>query len=516
MAIVAALFKFMQRPPYYPQKRNRGVGRVAQQWGSLSKNLDWLREQFGGSVDFYVKEAQLCGARCAVCLCDDLAGIEIAWNMLLRPLQYEKECFEDGEALLQYLSTASGVAFSPTPVKTLEDVFAHLSAGNGVFLADGAGQAFSFAAQSFAQRSPGEPDSEVNVYGSKEAFCDVLRRNMGLIRRRVRSEGLVIETLKAGRYTQTEIALIYHRDLVDRRLLRGVKKRLEKVRLQMVFDSGYLAPFLENNPYSLFSCVGMTERPDTLCAKVCEGKVAVMADGTPYAVLVPFFFTENFQCMDDYSSRPYYASFIRIMKYIAFFTAVLLPGIFVGVANFTPELLPGQLLYKVAASEAATPLPLFLEAIFVNILLEIVKEAGLRLPKAIGHSVSLVAALIVGDAAIKFGILGSPVVIMAAISAICGFVVPSLYQPITILRMLFILAGGLLGPLGIVLLLMLTFFNICSINSFGMPYTAPLTPYGAESLRDGVLRMSWQKMQGHVFTVEDLPGVKGGRRRGKK
>ena len=138
---------------------------MAQQWGSLSKNLDWLREQFGGSVDFYVKEAQLCGARCAVCLCDDLAGIEIAWNMLLRPLQYEKECFEDGEALLQYLSTASGVAFSPTPVKTLEDVFAHLSAGNGVFLADGAGQAFSFAAQSFAQRSPGEPDSEVNVYG---------------------------------------------------------------------------------------------------------------------------------------------------------------------------------------------------------------------------------------------------------------------------------------------------------------------------------------------------------------
>lgn len=487
---------------------------MEEQWGSLGENLAWLKRRFGGSVDFFYRRATLCGVGCAVCLCDDLAGVELAWEMVLRPLQYTKRSFHSGRELMGYLSGASGLPFSPQPVGSLPEVFENLAAGNGILLVDGARAAFSFPAQSFAQRAPGEPGSEVNVYGSKEAFCDVLRRNMGLIRRRVRTEGLMIETMKVGRCTGTEVALVYHRDLVDQGVLQGVRARLEKVELQMVFDAAYLAPFLEHNPYSLFSCVGMTERPDTLCAKVCEGKVAVLADGSPYAVLVPFFFGENFQCMDDYSSRPYYASFIRVLKYIAFFTAVLLPGVFVAVANFTPELLPGQLLYKIAASEAATPLPLFLEAVFINILLEIVKEAGLRLPKSIGHSVSLVAALIVGDAAIKFGILGSPVVIVAAISAICGFVVPSLYQPVTILRILFILAGGVLGPLGLVLLLMLTLFNICSINSFGMPYTAPLTPYSAAALRDGILRESWRSMSGRVFTIKDLPGVKGGGRHG--
>ena len=478
---------------------------------SLTENLTWLKEQFGASADFFVRQASFGSVRCAVCLCDDLAGVNYAWELLLRPLQYQKRVFADAGELIFWMREKSGVPLSATPVRTLEEAFFQLASGNGLFFADGSRVAYSFAAQNFAQRSPGEPDSEVNVYGSKEAFCDVLRRNMGLIRRRIRSEGLIIETFRAGEYSKTEVALIYHRDLADRRLVEGVKKRLKKVKLQMVFDTGYLAPFLENNPYSLFSCAGLTERPDTLCAKVCEGKVALLADGTPYAVLIPFFFTENFQCMDDYASRPYYASFIRALKYLAFFTAVLLPGIFVAVANFTPELLPGQLLYKVAASEAATPLPLFMEAIFVNILLEIVKEAGLRLPKAIGHSVSLISALIVGDAAIQFGILGSPVVIVASISAICGFAVPSLYQPITILRMLFILAGGLTGPLGIVLVLMVTMLNICSINSFGMPYTAPLTPYGSGALRDGILRTSWKNMEGRIFTAADLPGTKGGR-----
>lgn len=209
--------------------------------------------------------------------------------------------------------------------------------------------------------------------------------------------------------------------------------------------------------------------------------------------------------MDDYSERPYYASFIRLLKYIAFFVAVLLPGVFVSAANFTPELFPDQLLYQIAASEAATPLPLFLEAIFVNLLLEIVREAGLRLPKSVGHSVSLVAALIVGDAAIKFGIVGSPVIIILAISAICGFVVPALYQPIVILRMLFILVGGLMGPGGILLLFLVLLYRICSIDTFGMPYTAPLTPYSNGILKDGIFRTGWKDRQGKIFTIRDYP-----------
>lgn len=478
--------------------------------GNLEKDLQSLQREFGKSVDYYVRRTVLNGAPCAIVLCDVVAGIDKAWEQLMLPLQFARQRFGSGKKLLLWLWHNSALPFSAQPVRDMESVRYSMTAGNTVLLAEGADFALSFSTQSYAQRSPAEPDTEANVYGSKEGFCDVLRRNMGLIRRRMRADGLVIESQRIGKYTGTEVALIYQRDLVDPQMLETVRKKLQSVDLQMVFDTSYLAPFLESAPFALFGGTGITERPDPLCAKLCEGKIAVLADGTPYALLVPYFFAEHFQCMDDYSSRPYYASFVRILKYTAFFIAVLLPGLFVCAANFTPELFPDQLLYKIAASEASTPLPLFLEAIFVNLLLELVKEAGLRLPKSIGHSVSLVAALIVGDAAVQFGIIGSPVIILLAISSICGFVVPSLYQPVTILRMLFILAAGIYGPAGVLLLSLAMMYRICSIDTYGIPYTAPLTPYTSGALTDALLRTGWKSRQGKVFTLKDLPHTRKG------
>ena len=227
-------------------------------------------------------------------------------------------------------------------------------------------------------------------------------------------------------------------------------------------------------------------------------------------MIVPYVFNETFQSMDDYSEKAYFASLIRILKYSAFLIAVMLPGVFVSVANFTPELLPPELLYKVASAELATPLPLFMEALFVNFLLEIVREAGLRLPKPIGHSVSLVAALIVGDAAVSAGIVGTPVVIVAAMTAICTFVVPSLYEPITVLRILYILAGGLLGPLGIVTLLFCMLLGMCGMNSFGIPYTAPIAPGSSAFWRDGLLRRNWHTLARADFSIDQLPGKETG------
>ena len=208
--------------------------------------------------------------------------------------------------------------------------------------------------------------------------------------------------------------------------------------------------------------------------------------------------------MDDYSEKAYFSSMIRVLKYAAFFIAVMLPGLFVSVANFTPEFLPSELLYKTAAAESATPLPLFAEAIFVNFLLEIVREAGLRLPRAIGHSVSLVAALILGDAAVSAGLLGTPVVVVAALTAICTYVVPNLYEPVTVLRLLFIAAGGVLGPIGVIALFLYLIFNLCSMNAFGIPFTAPMAPPSKAFFRDAFIRKSWRVLARSAFTIHDL------------
>ena len=235
----------------------------------------------------------------------------------------------------------------------------------------------------------------------------------------------------------------------------------------------------------------------------------VLVNGSPFALVFPWLFYENFQSMDDYSSKAYFASFIRLLKYAAFFIAILFPGIFVCAAGYTPEIFPPELLYKIAAAEKSTPLPLFLEMMLANFLLEIIREAGLRLPKPIGHSVSLVAALIVGDAATKAGLLGIPVVIVAALTTICTFVVPSVYEPVTVLRMLFILAGGLLGPAGMIVLFFWMLLDICGLNSFGIPYTTPISPFQSNAWRDVLLRMGWRTLSKKPFSIEKFEQERG-------
>ncbi|MEG2429676.1 MAG: spore germination protein, partial [Oscillospiraceae bacterium] len=233
-----------------------------------------------------------------------------------------------------------------------------------------------------------------------------------------------------------------------------------------------------------------------------------VVDGTPYALIIPYFFAENFQSLDDYSRKSYYVGFVRILKYISFFIAFLLPGIYVAITTFHPEILPPSLLFNVAASEEITPFPVFIEALLFQFMYEIMREAGLRLPRPIGHAVSIVGALVIGDAAVSAGLVGSPMVLIVALTAIASFVVPSLYEPVAILRFAFIFAGGLFGLYGITLLGLVVLFNICSLASFGTPYMSPISPFSLSAMRDTFIRVGFKKMQKTTAKIQDLNGVK--------
>ena len=473
--------------------------------GELARDKRALQEYFGNTVDFYAKDICICGFACCICMFEGLSGIERLWNMLLESLAKPEAAPATPEALFAFLQEKSDLPLESQPAGDLDTVRVRLTSGASVVLIDGCRRALVLSTQSMQYRSVQEPSGESNLRGSREGFTEPLRVNISLVRRLIRTDALKVETLFAGRRTRTEIALLYDPALVPPKLLEVVRARVQAAQLPFVFDTGYLAPFLQKGAFSFFPAVGYTERPDTAAAKICEGKLVVMANGTPFALIAPYLFSENFQSMDDYAQKAYFASCIRLLKYAAFFIAVMLPGLFVSAADFVPELLPAQLLYKVAAAEQGTPLPLFAEMLLVNFLLEIVREAGLRMPKPIGHSVGLVAALIVGDAAVSAGLLGTPTVITGALTAICSFVVPSLYEPVIVLRVLFILAGGLLGPLGIVTVLLCMLLGMCDLRAFGVPYTAPLSPFSKAALRDGVLRSTWQRLARADFTLQDLP-----------
>lgn len=472
----------------------------------LTENMVNIRQYLGGTVDFVNHELTICGLRVQLLLFEGMVSTANMAEFLVEPLT--KLTMENPTplSLLHWMRYECAFAPEQKEVRTLGDLFKALMSGFVGILIDGVDIAVIAGLQGFASRSISEPDSEVNVRGSREGFVEPVRTNMAMIRRRIKSSRLVFEFLSAGSTSKTDLCLCYLSNMASPAILDEVRSRLSKVDLDMVLDSGYIQPFLDTDVMSIFSNVGVTERPDTVCAKIGEGRVVVLVDGTPFALIVPYLFSENFQTLDDYAHRPFYASFIRIMKYFAFFVTILLPGVYVAVVNFHPELLPEPLLYTIAASGATTPFPLMVEALLIHFLYELMREAGLRLPRPIGHAVGIVGGLVIGDAAVTAGLIGAPMVLIVALTAISSFVVPSLYEPVTILRFLFIVIGGLWGMYGVTLLLCVIFVNLCALSAYGVPATAPATPAAVFDMRDVFIRTGWKTLGKRKLKVQNLPG----------
>ena len=312
--------------------------------------------------------------------------------------------------------------------------------------------------------------------------------------------------MTVGDKSHTEICLCYLRDVVSEDILNELKTRIQHIRLDTVLASGYLITFLEDKgDCSLFSGVGMTERPDTVCGKITEGRIAILIDGTPSVLIVPYLFVENFQTMGDYSYKPYYATLIRLMKYVCFFIAALLPGMYIAVALYNPELFPEQILIQLETSIGNTPFGLVTEILLVLFMYEIMREAGLRLPKSLGHAVSIVGALVIGDTAVNAGLIVAPSLMIVALTAISSYVIPDLYPQLYVMRILFIFAGGMFGIWGVVLLFCMLTVNVCGKSILGVPYTLPISPFRFSLMRDVVLRADWKILSRFTNLIRNVP-----------
>ena len=257
----------------------------------------------------------------------------------------------------------------------------------------------------------------------------------------------------------------------------------------------------------MFSGVGVTERPDVVCGKIEEGRVAILMEGTPTAILVPFLFVENFQTLDDYLTRPFYGTFIRWLKYVAFFLSVLLPGLYVAIATHHPEMLPEALLLKIAESEAQTPFPVMAETLILYFLYEVLREAGLRAPRSLSATVSIVGGLVVGDTAVSAGLVSAPSLMVVALTAIAGYAVPRLYEPLALLRLAFLLAGNFLGVWGVTAGLVLLVMDLCGADSFGVPLLSPASPFSRRlAFRDVFVRAGWRRLAHGGVRVQQMPG----------
>ena len=464
----------------------------------LNENLAALREKFGLSADFYSKTIELYGCKGAIVLFDGMASLESLWVLLLDAASRRtpEAAPQDGRALFALLLHHSGLPAESKPVVDFADLTMRLTAGMAVLLLDGCGQGIAFSVQGLKFRSVEEPSGEGSLRGSREGFADLLRVNLSLLRRLIRTDALVQEVAQAACPMQTEYALCYCRDKADPAAVARVRQALQKARPALLLDSSYFLPWLFPTKLRLFAPVGYTERPAVAAAKLCEGKLVILVNGSPSALVLPSLFCENFDCLDDYATTAVFSSLVRLLKYGAFYLSIFLPGLFVCLAVYLPELIPPQLLFKIEAAEKATPLPLFAEMLLIIVILEIIREAGLRMPQTLGHAVSLVAALIVGDAAIAAGLMSTPVLLVAGVTSVSIFVTPALYEPATLLRLAVTLAAGLAGPVGLVGAALAVLFGLTDVSALGVAYLS-----GAVFSEDGVIRRNYRALSRRPFTI---------------
>ena len=472
-----------------------------------AKNLSTIRAALHDTADFMVREITVCGIPVKLMMFEGMFSLQTLTEIILEPLG--DLALEDPtpQALQDWILHRAVLGMDQSQVQTLGELFPFLMSGFAGIMIDGIPQAIVAGVQGFQFRSVSEPSAEENVRGSREGFTEPIRINMTMVRRRVKASDLKMELLKAGVKSKTDLCLIYQTDMVAPELLRDIRRRLREIPTDMILESGYIQPFLDTDIVSIFSNVGTTQRPDTLCAKISEGRVGILVDGTPFALIVPYFFNENFQSIDDYTHRPYYAVFERWLKYLAFFFTILLPGLYVAVGTFHPELFPEALLLNVTAAEQDVPFPLVLEALLIHFIYELMREAGLRLPRPIGHAIGIIGALVIGDAAVTAGLISSPMVMVVALTALSSFVVPSLFQEVTIMRFGFILIGGTLGIFGMALGLAWMIVNLCSVNAYGIPSMSPESPFQMFAMRDVLLRVGWKKLGCKKLKIQNLPGT---------
>lgn len=481
-------------------------------YNSLKENLSSLKSAFANSADFTVRDMILNSdnkTTSAVITIEGMCSKEVIALSIINPIFDFDFKNASGAQILDEIRLSVLSASEIVEFESFDEAIMFLTSGFAVIAVDGCSKMLAIGVQGFSFRGVTEPESEVVQRGSKEGFTEPLRINMTLIRRRIKSPDLVFETATVGTTSKTQLCICYLQNSVSKIILDKIRKRLQSSDLEMVLASGYLSEYLEDKgTKSIFSGVGISERPDTVCGKLMEGRVAILVDGTPTAIIIPHIFVEEFQSVDDYSNRPYYATFIRILKYISFFTAIFVPGIYTAFAQFHPEYFPKGLLLKASTALADTPLPVALEVLIIMFVYEIMREAGLRIPKPLGHAVSIVGALVIGESAVNAGFIASSTLMIVAVAAISSYVTSSLYAPITVLRFAFVAVGGIFGMWGIVLLSCLVLANICAKTSVGVPYMSSLAPFSVRRMRDVFVRADWKRLSRHTIRVQKFAQTK--------
>ena len=360
-------------------------------------------------------------------------------------------------------------------ITTMDEITQAILSGDVVLLVDGYTKALIISLKSFPSRGVSEVQSEVTLKGAKDSFTESVAVNKALIRRRIRDTKLKMESLKVGVRSRTDITLAYITDIAHEDIISELKERINAFVIDGIFDIGMLEQLIEHAWYSPFPQYQSTERPDKAASALLEGRIVILVDNSPMALILPVTLNSFFQASDDYYSRWEVVSFIRILRYLAAIIAIGAPGLYIAITNYQPELIPTSLALSFAAARRGVPFTIVIEVIILQVAFELLSEAGIRLPSPLGNTIGIVGGLIIGEAAVSANLVSSMVVIVVAFTAIASFTIPNetFSSAFRLIRYMIIILTAILGLFGFIIGMMLVFIHLSSLESFGVPYLSP-------------------------------------------
>ncbi|MBB6214165.1 spore germination protein KA [Anaerosolibacter carboniphilus] len=481
---------------------------------NLTRNIQQLKEIFDNCSDIVFREYTIGGTnpvKAAIIYVDGLVNTSLISDGALNPLMVDSLWIDEVgkvnsrnayKLVKDRLLTIGGI-IETNQIHALAD---HIMTGTAALLLDGSRQALILNAKSWESRAVAEPETEAVVRGPRDGFTENIRVNTAHIRRRIRTSRLKSEAMKIGALTKTDVLILYIKDIADDKVVEEVRTRLSRIDTDSILESGYIEEFIEDEPFTPFAQMNVTERPDKVAASLLEGQVAIMVDNTPFVLLVPYTFPQFLGSPEDHYNRYPWSTFVRLLRIIALIIAMLGPSVYVAITSFHQEMIPTSLLISIARSREGIPFPAFVEAVLMEATFEILREAGVRLPRPVGTAISFVGALVIGEAAVTAKLVSPIMVVIVALTAIASFTIPSMEGSIAVrlVRFPIIFLAGALGLFGIMVALLAILIHLCALRSFGVPFLSPLAPLSSRDLKDSFVRFPWWAM----FTRPRMIGSK--------
>lgn len=460
---------------------------------ALQENVHVLKRLFSDCSDFVIREFNMKNSVPAVAVFVDGLIDTREVNQALEALMILESGDGDVDVIQKTLLPVSQIS----KVKDYKEFLQAVLSGDTGIVVDGNTQALTMGMRGPEKRSVDEPEGEAVVRGPREGFIENIRTNTSLLRRKLKTPRLKMKSLVIGRETNTNVVLAYLEGIADPQLVEEVTRRISAIETDGILESGYIEELIQDNIYSPFPQVQYTERPDTVAGALLEGRVAIMVDGTPMVLIVPTTFWIMLQANEDYYERFLPATLIRWLRYLFLLISLLTPAAYVAITTFHQQMLPTTLLLSIAAARESIPFPAIVEALIMEISFEALREAGVRLPKTVGQAVSILGALVVGQAAVEAGIVSAPMVIVVSITGIASFTIPHFNASIALrmLRFPLMIAASILGIYGILVGIVLIMGHLANLRSMGVPYLSPIAPMSVGDLKDVLIRAPWPFMR---------------------